>query len=167
MFRALAETFLDARALPQVGLGAGFVDFKLDAREESSIVIELKPLFYFNGVDELKSFPLQPADHLSQVQRYLQHSEYLILTDLRDAYLYSARDLWQKLTPFKKLSFADLLQAAAQKRSLLDVIRDAEDGEVRPDLDHSFFEQLNEWFRALARCGSKTRTTTTNWSSSF
>jgi hypothetical protein len=103
LFRSLAEIFLDAPALPQVGLGSGFVDFKLDAKEESSIVIELKPLFHSFSAELLKSFPLEPTDHHSQVQRYLQHSEYLILTDMRDAYLYSARDVWQVLKPFKKL----------------------------------------------------------------
>jgi hypothetical protein len=149
LFRPLAEIFFDARALPQVGLGSGFVDFKLDAKEESSIVIELKPLFHSFSAELLKSFPLEPTAHQSQVQKYLQHSEYLILTDLRDAYLYSARDVWQKLEPFKKLPFAELLEAALERRSLLDVIRDAEDGEVRPDLDRAFFEQLQDWFRAF------------------
>ena len=149
LFRPLAEIFFDARALPQVGLGSGFVDFKLDAKEESSIVIELKPLFHSYSAERFKSFPLEPTDHHNQVQKYLQHSEYLILTDLRDAYLYSARDVWQTLKPFKKLPFAELLETALERRSLLDVIRDAEDGEVRPDLDRAFFEQLQDWFRAF------------------
>ena len=149
LFRPLAEIFFDARALPQVGLGSGFVDFKLDAKEESSIVIELKPLFHSYSAERLKSFPLEPTAHQNQVQRYLQHSEYLILTDLRDAYLFSARDVWQKLTPFKKLPFADLLESALARRSLLDVVRDAEDGEVRPDLDRAFFKDLQDWFRAF------------------
>jgi len=149
LFRSLVEIFFDARALPQVGLGTGFVDFKLDAKEESSIVIELKPLFHSYSAELLKSFRLEPTVHQDQVQKYLQHSEYLILTDLRDAYLYSARDVWQVLKPFKKLPFAELLESALERRSLLDVIRDAEDGEVRPDLDRAFFEQLQDWFRAF------------------
>ncbi len=149
LFRPLAEVFLNAPALPQVGLGKGFVDFKLDAREESSIVIELKPLFHSYDAELLKSFPLEPTGHRDQVEKYLRHSEYLVLTDLRDAYLYSARDVWQPLKPFAKLSFADLLERTLAKQSLLDVIRDEEDGEVRPDLDRSFFEQLQDWFRAF------------------
>jgi hypothetical protein len=149
LFRSLAEIFLNAPALPQVGLGSGFVDFKLDAKEESSIVIELKPLFHLYNEQLLKSFPLEPTDHRDQVEKYLRHSEYLILTDLRDAYLYSARDVWQTLKPFAKIPFADLLQGALERHDLLDVVRDAEDGEVRPDLDRSFFEQLEEWFRAF------------------
>ncbi len=149
LFRPLAEIFLNAPALPQVGLGSGFVDFKLDAKEESSIVIELKPLFYLNSAELLKSHRLESTGHRGQVEKYLRHSEYLVLTDLRDAYLYSARDLWQPLKPFAKLSFADLLERTLAKQSLLDVIRDEEDGEVRPDLDRSFFEQLQDWFRAF------------------
>ena len=149
LFRPLAEIFFNAPVVPQVGIGSGFVDFKLDAREESSIVIELKPLFYSTSAELLKSFPLKPADHHDQIQKYLRHSEYLVLTDLRDAYLYSARDVWQTLKPFKKLPFADLLERALERRSLLDVIRDEEDGEERPDLDRAFFEQLQDWFRAF------------------
>jgi hypothetical protein len=149
LFRPLAEIFFEAPALPQVGLGAGFVDFKLDAKEESSIVIELKPLFHSYDAERFKSFSLQPADHQSQVQRYLQHSEYLILTDLRDAYIFSARDVWEGLKPFKKLPFADLLESALARHNLLDVVRDAEDGEVRPDLDRAFFKDLQDWFRAF------------------
>jgi hypothetical protein len=137
--------------IPQVGLGSGFVDFKLDAKEESSIVIELKPLFRCYDAELLKSHPLEPASHQEQIQKYLRHSEYVILTDLRDAYLYSARDVWEAtLKPFKKLSFADLLESAQARRSLLDVLRDAEDGEVRPDLDRAFFKDLQDWFRAFA-----------------
>ncbi len=150
LFRPLAEVFFNAPVVPQVGLGSGFVDFKLDAKEESSVVIELKPLFNSFSAELLKSHRLEPASHTQQIEKYLRHSEYLILTDLRDAYLYSARDVWQNLKPFAKLSFADLLERALEKRSLLDVIRDAEDGEVRPDLDRAFFEQLQDWFRAFA-----------------
>ncbi len=150
LFRPLAEIFFNAPVVPQVGIGSGFVDFKLDAKEESSIVIELKPLFHSSSAELLKSFPLKPADHHDQIQKYLRHSEYLVLTDLRDAYLYSARDVWQVLKPFKKIPFADLLESALERRSLLDVIRDAEDGEVRPDLDRDFFDQLQDWFRAFA-----------------
>jgi hypothetical protein len=149
LFRALAEVFFNAPTVPQVRLGSGFVDFKLDAKEESSIVIELKPLFFIKSGDALKRDALTPASHTDQIQRYLQHSEYLVLTDLRDAYLYSARDVWQKLVPFKKLPFADLLESALERRSLLDVVRDAEDGEVRPDLDRAFFKDLQDWFRAF------------------
>ena len=149
LFRPLAEIFLNAPALPQVGLGSGFVDFKLDAKEESSIVIELKPLFHLYDAELLKSFPLKPADHQDQIQKYLKHSEYLVLTDLRDAYLYSARDVWQTLKPFAKIPFATLLERAGETHSLLDVIRDEEDGEIRPDLDRAFFEQLQDWFRAF------------------
>jgi hypothetical protein len=155
LFRPLAEIFFNAPLVPQVGLGSGFVDFKLDAKEESSIVIELKPLFHSYSPERLKSFPLEPTAHQSQVQRYLQHSEYLILTDLRDAYLFSARDVWQILKPFKKLPFAELLESAWERRNLLDVVRDAEDGEVRPDLDRAFFKDLQDWFRAFEPVGFK------------
>ena len=149
LFRPLAEVFFNAPVVPQIGLRSGFVDFKLDAKEESSVVIELKPLFQAYSAELLKSRRLEPASHTQQIEKCLKHSEYLILTDLRDAYLFSARDVWQKLVPFKKIPFADLLESALARRSLLDVIRDAEDGEVRPDLDRAFFKDLQDWFRAF------------------
>ncbi len=150
LFRPLVEKFFNAPVVPQVGMGSGFVDFKLDAKEESSVVIELKPLFTSYSANLLKSHKLEPASHTQQIEKYLKHSEYLVLTDLRDAYLYSARDVWQKVVPFAKISFADLLERTSIRHSLLDVIRDEEDGEIRPDLDRSFFEQLQDWFHAFA-----------------
>ena len=79
LFRPLAEVFFNAPALPQVGLGSGFVDFKLDAKEESSVVIELKPLFSAYSAELLKSHKLEPASHTQQIEKYLKHSEYLMI----------------------------------------------------------------------------------------
>jgi hypothetical protein len=150
VFRALANDVLGVAAIPQVNVGSGFVDFSLPAYgNESPIVIELKPLFRIQNGDCLKRDTLVPAKYTQQIEKYLQHAEYLVLTDLRDAYLYSARDVWQQLRPFAKLSFADLLERTLETRSLLDVLRAAEDGEARPDLDRSFFEQLQDWFEAF------------------
>ena len=69
LFRPLAEIFLNAPALPQVGLGSGFVDFKLDAKEESSVVIELKPLFTSYSAELLRSHRLEPASHTRQIEK--------------------------------------------------------------------------------------------------
>ena len=149
LFRALATDVLNFEFIPQVALGSGFVDFKLAAQEESSIVVELKPLFHCYDAERLKRDTLKPASYTDQIERYLQHSEYVILTDLRDAYLYSARDVWQSLKPFARVSFVTLLERTVETHSLLDVLREAENGEARPDLDRAFFEQLQEWFRAF------------------
>ncbi len=149
VLRALVSDVLGIAAIPQVNVGSGFVDFTLEAAEESTIVIELKPLFRNQSGDCFKRDTLVPAKYTKQIEKYLQRAEYLVLTDLHDAYLYSARDVWQQLRPFAKLSFADLLERALETRSLLDVLRAAEDGEARPDLDRSFFEQLQDWFEAF------------------
>ena len=82
LFRPLAEIFFDARALPQVGLGSGFVDFKLDAKEESSVVIELKPLFQCYSAELLKSHRLEPASHTQQIEKYLSR---LVLREVLSA----------------------------------------------------------------------------------
>ena len=150
LFRALAADVLNQPLIPQVNVGDGFVDFVLDAAEESSIVIELKPLFHVYSGTSIRRGVLKPASHTPQVEKYLKRAEYLVLTDLHDAYLYSARDVWTQLVPFAKVPFAELLALAAEKSSLHDVLREKEDGEARHDLDRSFFEQLKEWFHAFA-----------------
>jgi hypothetical protein len=150
LFRALAADVLHVPLIPQVNVGDGFVDFVFDAAEESSIVIELKPLFSIHSGDALKRAVLKPASYTKQVEKYLKRAEYLVLTDLRDAYLYSARDVWTQLIPFAKVSFAELLALAGERNSLHDVLRQKEDGEARPDLDRSFFAQLKQWFHAFA-----------------
>jgi hypothetical protein len=149
ILRALVNDVLSVAVIPQVSVGSGFVDFTLEAAEESTIVVELKSLFRIQSGDCFKRDTLVPAKYTKQIEKYLQRAEYLVLTDLHDAYLYSARDVWQQLRPFAKLSFADLLERALETRSLLDVLRAAEDGEARPDLDRSFFEQLQDWFEAF------------------
>jgi hypothetical protein len=149
VLRALVSDVLGIAVIPQVNVGSGFVDFTLEAAEESTIVIELKPLFRIQSCDCFKRDTLVPAKYTKRIEKYLQRAEYLVLTDLHDAYLYSARDVWQQLRPFAKLSLADLLERALETRSLLDVLRAAEDGEARPDLDRSFFEQLQDWFEAF------------------
>ena len=149
LFRALVKDVIKIPVIPQVSVGTGFVDFKLDAAEDSSIVIELKPLFTRYNSERLRRDTLAPAKHSPQIQNYLQRSEYVVLTDLRDAYLYSARDSWQLLQPFHKMTFAELIASGSEIGTLHDVLRKAEDNQTRPDLDRSFFEHLKEWFAAF------------------
>ncbi len=149
LFRALAKDVLNIPVVPQVGVGSGFVDFKLDALEDSSIVIELKPLFHRYSSEQIRRDTLTPARHIQQIQNYLQRSEYVVLTDLRDCYFYSARDVWQNLQPFAKITFAELIARGAEIGTLHDILRAAEDRQTRPDLDRSFFEHLKEWFAAF------------------
>ena len=146
LLRALAADVLDLPLQPQVNVVHGFVDFAVAERGTEPVLIELKALFDLYSDERLSSHPLKPADHLPQIKNYLRKHEYVILTDLRDAYLYNARDTFVDDKPFQRLPFAELLERAAQTRSLLDVLRRAEDDVEKPELDRVFFEDLQGWF---------------------
>ena len=147
LFRALIEDTVGAVTFPQVNIGVGYVDFILPETGSTPVLLELKPLFARYDAEELRSHKLSARAHLEQVKKYLCKHEYVILTDLRDAYLYSARDTFVEDTFFCELPFAELLERHAQSRNLYDVLRRAEDEIEKPELDRVFFEDLDQWIR--------------------
>jgi len=151
LFVALARDVARLKSIPQVFVGDGFVDFLVGGEEQGAggVVVELKPLFTKYNDAELRRSPLKPANHRAQVKKYLRKHEYVVLTDLRTACLYSARDFFVTDSFFAELPFADLLQRTGDQLDLLDVLRQAEDAQEKPDLDRQFFEDLKEWFAAF------------------
>ncbi len=151
LFVALARDVARLKSIPQVFVGDGFVDFLVGGEEQGAggVVVELKPLFTKYHDHELRRAPLKPANHRAQVKKYLRKHEYVVLTDLRTACLYSARDFFVTDSFFAELPFADLLQRTGDQLDLLDVLRQAEDAQEKPDLDRQFFEDLKEWFAAF------------------
>jgi hypothetical protein len=150
LFRSLIEDLVGSVTFPQVNIGVGYVDFILPETGSTPVLLELKPLFTRYDAEELRSHKLNPRTHLEQVKKYLCKHEYVILTDLRDAYLYSARDTFVEDTFFCELPFAELLERHAQSRNLYDVLRRAEDEIEKPELDRLFFEDLDQWIREFA-----------------
>jgi len=150
LFRALIEDLVGAVAFPQVNIGVGYVDFILPETGSTPVLLELKPLFTRYDAEELRSHKLNPRTHLEQVKKYLCKHEYVILTDLRDAYLYSARDTFVEDTFFCELPFAELMERHAQSRNLYDVLRRAEDEIEKPELDRVFFGDLDQWIKEFA-----------------
>lgn len=150
VFRALARDVCGIDTFPQVFTGDGFVDFVLPEVNGSSVLVELKPLFTLYDASRIQRKPHNPKTYLAQVKKYLARYEYVVLTDLRTAWLYSARETFVSETFFAELPFADLLQRQTEQLSLLDVMRRAEDDAEKPDLDRQFFEDLREWFEAFA-----------------
>lgn len=151
LFVGLARDIARLKSIPQVNVGDGFVDFLVGGEEQGAggVVIELKPLFTKYNLFELRRTPLKPAHHKPQVKKYLRKHEYVVLTDLRTACLYSARDFFVTDSFFAELPFADLLERVGDQLDLLDVLRQAEDAQEKPDLDRQFFEDLKEWFAAF------------------
>jgi hypothetical protein len=146
LLRSVVTDILGLRLQPQLNVVSGFVDFAVMEGGTEPVLIELKALFDLYSDERLTSHPLKPASHLDQIKNYLHKHEYVILTDLRDAYLYNARDTFVDDKHFAHIPFAELLERAAQTRSLLDVLRRAEDEVDRPELDRVFFEDLQGWF---------------------
>jgi hypothetical protein len=108
--------------------------------------LELKPLFQRDGPDALWRRDANPKHHTAQVKKYLRDHEYLILTDLRAAWFFSARDFFFENKPFAELPFADFFARCRESGSILDTMRRIEDTAEKPELERQFFADLKIWF---------------------
>ncbi len=145
LFRAIVADVLPVSIFSQVNIGDGFVDFVIP-EVNGAVLLELKPLFQSHSETQLRRYELKPKQHLTQIRKYLHQHEYVILTDLKEAYLFSTRDTLVDGSFFANLPFADLLSRYSESRSLLDVMRRTEDAVEKPELDRQFFDDLKEWF---------------------
>jgi hypothetical protein len=146
LFTALCRDVLGFQPTRQVGVTEGFVDFMLPERMGDPLPLELKPLFLRDGADALWRKDAHPEHHAAQVKKYLCDHEYLILTDLRTAWFYCARDFFFDNRPFAALPFAEFLARSRETRSVLDTLRRAEDTAERPELEQQFFADLKIWY---------------------
>ena len=146
LFGALCKDVLGFLPTRQVVTSDGWVDFVLPEKTGELVPLELKPFFQRDGTDAIWSKDANPEHHASQVKKYLRDHEYLILTDLRTAWFFSARDFFFEGRPFHKLPFADFLTRCRETRSVLDVVRSLEDTAEKPELEQQFFEDLKIWF---------------------
>ncbi|MGO8838013.1 MAG: Eco57I restriction-modification methylase domain-containing protein [Limisphaerales bacterium] len=146
LFSALCKDVLGFQPTRQVGVMEGFVDFMLPERMGDPLPLELKPLFQRDGPDALWRADANPKNHVAQVKKYLRDHEYLILTDLRTAWLYCARDFFFEDKPFAELPFIDFLNRCRETHSVLDTLRRVEDTAEKPELEQQFFEDLKIWY---------------------
>ena len=146
LFTALCKDVLGFEPTRQVGVREGFVDFILPEPTGETVPLELKPLFKRDGQDALWRQDANPEHHITQVKKYLTDHEYLVLTDLRTAWFFSARDFFFESKPFHKLPFAGFLAQCRETRSVLDAVRRLEDTAEKPELEQQFFEDLKIWF---------------------
>ena len=151
LFGALCKDLLGFQPTRQVGVMEGFVDFMLPESMGQPLPLELKPLFQRDGEDAIWRKDANPTHHVVQVKKYLRDHEYLILTDLRTAWLYSARDFFFEGKPFADLPFTDFLLRCRETRSVLDAVRRVEDTAERPELEQQFFEDLKIWFHEFEK----------------
>jgi hypothetical protein len=146
LFTALCQDVLGFQPTRQVGAGEGWVDFMLPERKGEPLPLELKPLFQRDGPDALWRNEASPHQHVTQVKKYLRDHEYLILTDLRTAWFFNARDFFFENKPFAELPFPDFLARGRETGSVLDTLRRVEDTADKPELEQQFFEDLKTWF---------------------
>ncbi len=146
LFTALCQDVLGFQPTRQVGVMEGFVDFMLPEATGEVIPLELKPLFQRDGTEAVWSKDANPKHHVAQIKKYLRDHEYLILTDLRTAWFFSARDFFFEDKHFGTMPFADFLTRCRETRSVLDVVRRLEDTAEKPELEQQFFEDLKIWF---------------------
>jgi hypothetical protein len=146
LFTALCKDVLGFEPTRQVGVREGFVDFILPEPTGETVPLELKPLFKRDGPDALWRQDANPEHHVTQVKKYLTDHEYLVLTDLRTAWFFSARDFFFDSKPFYHQPFAGFLAQCRETRSVLDAVRRLEDTAEKPELEKQFFEDLKIWF---------------------
>ena len=151
LFTALCKDVLGFQPTRQVGVMEGFVDFMLPERLGEPLPLELKPLFQRDGPDALWRADANLKNHVAQVKKYLRDHEYLILNDLRTAWLYCARDFFFENKPFADLPFIDFLKSCRETHSVLDTLRRAEDTAEKPELEQQFFEDLKIWFNEFEK----------------
>ena len=151
LFTALCKDVLGRPPTPQVVAGEGWVDFMLPEPKGEPQPLELKPLFQRGAPDTLWRSDANPAHHAVQIKRYLREHEFLILTDLRTAWLCNARDYPFENKPFAELPFADFFARCRETRSILDTLRRLEDTAEKPELEQQFFDDLKIWYAAFER----------------
>jgi hypothetical protein len=146
LFTALCKDVLGFLPTRQVVSSEGWVDFVLPEPTGQLVPLELKPLFQRDGTNAVWRSDANPKNHVAQVKKYLRDHEYLVLTDLRTAWFFSARDFFFEDRHFATMPFAGFLARCRETRSVLDVVRSLEDTADKPELEQQFFEDLKIWF---------------------
>jgi len=151
LFSALCKDLLGFLPTRQVGLTEGYVDFMLPDPTGQPVPLELKLLFQRDGPDALWRGTTNPKNHFAQVKKYLRDHEYLVLTDLRTAWVFGARDFYFENKAFAELPFAEFFARCRETRGVLDTLRRVEDTAEKPELEQQFFEDLKIWFNEFDR----------------
>ena len=147
LLAAVAENLLNKKIFKEVAVKGGFGDAAFRETIINPVIIELKPLFTKHG-NKFLMYKFDYVNHEKQVQKYLQDNQYVILTNLDDAYLFG-REAMVKYEPFTKVSFVQVLDMFSKTDSLWDSIRRLEDTTPKVDLEKEFFGNLKKWYEEL------------------
>src|ERR1700733_3040014 len=137
-FRDFVRDVLKVSNSHEARIEKGFVDFVLTQDNSNPILFELKPLFLRDkGNKQIYADILTWKNHGAQVTKYLKTNEYVILTDLKHAYLFNRQALVDYQF-FEEMPFLELTQRFLASENLVDALRRIEDQTVKVDLDKSF-----------------------------
>jgi len=146
LLKSIVSDILNRESFSEVALHSGFIDLAIRENAVNPILIELKPCFSLNiRKDGIEPDKLSYTHHKNQIQKYLHDNEYIILTNLNTAFLFS-RDALIEFEPFLEIQFTKLLNGFLQYNNLWDTVRRLEDNLVKPDLEKEFFENLKKWY---------------------
>ncbi len=147
LLAALAEHLLNKKVFKEVAVKGGFGDIAFQETIINPVIIELKPLFTKAG-DRFLIYNFKYENHEKQVQKYLQDNQYVVLTNLNEAYLFG-REALVTFEPFAKTTFVQVLEMFAKTDSLWDSIRRLEDTTPKVELEKEFFGNLKKWYIEL------------------
>ncbi|KAF0150319.1 MAG: endonuclease-methyltransferase fusion protein [Ignavibacteria bacterium] len=147
LFKVIVKDVLKYETFGEVNLKGGFVDFVIKESVGNPVLIELKPLFkLIKSKNNLKPEELDFKEHKEQVLKYLKNNDYVILTNLKESFLFS-RNAIIDFEPFAVMTFAEMLKSFLEYQNLWDTIRRIEDQNIKSDLDKAFFIDLKKWYK--------------------
>ena len=151
--------YLFGTAVPEVREN-GFVDYLLKDEMGRLIVLELKSLFESEveydkaGKPVLKRLKQRKLDwraHKSQIIKYIQSGEYVILTNLKEWIFFSRSVNVADLKPFYTVEFFQFVKEYEVIGNLKDYADRKEFQSIRYDLlTKEFFENLKKWVEKLS-----------------
>ncbi len=142
--------YLGLKTSPQVLSGKGWVDFLIDPILGQPVAIEVKPLHKLRGYKIIRNelsyeYGLLKNNPRNQIQKYLDHHDYVILTNAKEVYYFNRKAL-VNFEPFLQEEFSCLIDDLLINRNIWDVVCRKEDRAPKHDLDRHFFSDLNKWY---------------------
>jgi len=157
--RSILGKYIYGTASPEVRED-GFVDYLIRDENGRLIVLELKPLFEAEIVydkarkpvlKKLRQRKLDWKAHKAQIAKYIQDSEYVILTNLKEWVFFGRSSNLADLKPFYTVELFQFIKEYEVIGNLKDYADRKEFQSIRYDLlTKEFFENLERWVEKLS-----------------
>ncbi|MCU0443389.1 MAG: N-6 DNA methylase [Microscillaceae bacterium] len=158
LLKSLINDVLSKTFFSEFRLQKGYVDFAIQENLKNPVLIELKALFAIERDQKDRHKTPKYLDYRGlsyqydqeQVKKYLLDNDFLVLTNLREAFLFD-RDSFFDFKPFATIPFTQLLREFLLNESLWDTILRLEDTTNKPNLEQEFFKSLSSWFESFSQ----------------